>query len=178
MGKSLFKLFSSRMELPALETTTSRAEGGDADAQFSLGVKFANDGASQDYAQAAQWYLKAAGQNHALAQFNLSVMYARGQGVPRDDKQSLVWVRKSAHLGDPGAQYNLGMRQHRISMDGLAEDAGESRIEAYKWLRLAATQGYGASEASCECVALEMTRECVADANRRAAEFVAEPKED
>ena len=173
MGKPFFKLFSSRMELPALETTTSRAEGGDAHAQFSLGIKFANEGAAQDYAQAAQWYLKAAGQNHALAQFNLGVMYARGQGVPRDEHQSLIWIRKAAHLGDAGAQYNLGMRQHRISMDGVPEDAGESRIEAYKWLRLAAAQGYAASEAGCECVALQMTREGVADASRRAAAFVA-----
>jgi len=100
-------------------------------------------------------------------------MYARGQGVPRDEQQSLVWIRKAANLGDPGAQYNLGIRQHRLSIGEGAEDAGESRIEAYKWLRLAAAQGYGVSEASCECVALAMTREGVADASRRAAAFVA-----
>jgi len=172
MGNPFNKLFSNRSVIPALETTTSRAEGGDAQAQFSLGIKFAHDGAAQDFAQAAQWYLKAADQNHALAQFNLGVMYARGQGVRRDDKQSMVWIRKAAHLGDAGAQYNLGMRTHRTSMGEVEGNAGESRIEAYKWLRLAAAQGYAASEASCEFVALGMTREGVADAGRRVAAFV------
>jgi TPR repeat protein len=172
MGKPFPKLFSDRMELPALETNTARAEGGDAQAQFSLGIKFANEGAGQNYAEAAQWYLKAANQNHALAQFNLGVMYGRGQGVPRDEQRSLMWIRKAAHLGDAGAQHNLGMRHHRVSLDGVAEKAGESRIEAYKWLQLAAAQGYGPSEASCENVALQMTREGVADAGRRVAAFV------
>jgi TPR repeat protein len=83
-----------------------------------------------------------------------------------------MWIRKAAHLGDAGAQYNLGMKHHRGSMDGVPEGAGESRIEAYKWLRLSAAQGYGPSEASCECVALQMTREGVADAGRRVAAFV------
>jgi TPR repeat protein len=172
MGNSFNKLFSNRSEIPALETTATRAEGGDAQAQFSLGIKFANDGAAQDFTQAAQWYLKAADQDHALAQFNLGIMYARGQGVLRDDKQSQVWIRKAAHLGDAGAQYNLGMRQHRISMGEASSDSCESRIEAYKWLRLAAAQGYAASETGCECVALGMTREGVADADRRVAAFI------
>jgi TPR repeat protein len=172
MGKTFNRLFSNRAELPALETTTSRAEGGDAQAQFSLGIKFANGGAAQDFAQAAQWYLKAADQNHALAQFNLGIMYARGQGVQRDEKQSQVWIRKAANLGDAGAQYNLGMRQHRVSMGEAAGGSGESSIEAYKWLRLAAAQGYSGSEAGCEFVALGMTREGVADASRRVAAFV------
>ena len=175
MGKPVSKLFATRMEIPALETTTSRAEGGDAQAQFSLGLQFANDGKAQDYTQAAQWYLKAASQDHALAQFNLGVMYTRGQGVRRDDQQALVWISKAAHLGDPGAQYNLGMRQHRLSLAKAVENAGEARIEAYKWLRLAAAQGYGDSEASCGSVALQMTHEGVADASRRVAEFVAGP---
>jgi TPR repeat protein len=61
-------------------------------------------------------------------------------------------------------------------MDGLPGDASESRIEAYKWLRLAADQGYAASEAACECLALLMTLESVTDATRRAAEFVAGPE--
>src|SRR5580765_2092359 len=118
MGKTFSKLFSKRMELPALETTTSLAEGGDANAQFSLGIKFAHEGATQDYLQAAQWYLKAASQNHALAQYNLGVMHARGQGMARDEKQAMVWISKAAHLGDAGAQYHLGMKKHRGSMDG------------------------------------------------------------
>ena len=129
MGNPFNKLFTNRSEIPALETTASRAEGGDAQAQFSLGIKFAHDGAAQDFAQAAQWYLKAADQNHALAQYNLSVMYFRGQGVPRDKAASLVWIGKAAQLGDAGAQYEFGIRQHRMSLDEVPGITSDARIE-------------------------------------------------
>ena len=65
----------------------------------ALGVKFAREGAAQDYAQAAQWYLKAADQSHSLAQFNLGIMYAAGQGVPRDEAKSMGVDAKG---GGPG----------------------------------------------------------------------------
>src|SRR5882757_7889726 len=74
------------------ESAQTMAERGDAEAQFGMGLRFANAGDAPGFAQAAHWYLKAAAQNHALAQYNLSVMYFRGQGVPRDKAASLVWI--------------------------------------------------------------------------------------
>ena len=118
------------------------------------------------------WYLKAADQSHSLAQFNLAIMYAAGQGVPRDEAKSMGWMQKAADLGDAGAQYHIGMKLHRASLDGLPEAAPESRIQAYKWLQLAAAQGYRGSEAAWAFVALSMTREDVADGGRRIAAFV------
>jgi TPR repeat protein len=172
MDKLFFRRLFSRPQKPAGETTETRAGHGDAEAQFSLGVKFARDGAAQDYAQAAQWYLKAADQSHSLAQFNLGIMYGEGQGVPRDEAKSRVWMQKAADLGDAGAQYTIGMKHHRASLDGLSEAAPESRIQAYKWFRLAAAQGYRGSEAAWAFVSLAMTREDVADGGRRVAAFV------
>ena len=99
-------------------------------------------------------------------------MYAAGQGVPRDEAKSMGWMQKAADLGDAGAQYHLGMKLHRASLDGLPEAAPESRIQAYKWLQLAAAQGYRSSEAAWAFVALSMTREDVADGSRRIAAFV------
>ena len=64
------------------------------------------------------------------------------------------------------------MKHHRASLDGLPEAAPESRIQAYKWLQLAAAQGYRGSEAAWAFVALGMTREDVADGGRRIAAFV------
>jgi TPR repeat protein len=154
------------------ETTETRAGQGDAEAQFSLGVRFAREGAARDYAQAAHWYLKAADQSHPLAQFNLAVMYGAGQGVPRDEANSRLWLQRAANLGDAGAQFNLGMKLHRASLEGLPALAPESRIQAYKWLRLAAAQGYRGSEAASVFVVLGMTREDVVDASRRVAAFV------
>jgi uncharacterized protein len=172
MDKPFFRRWFSRPEKPAVETTETRASHGDAEAQFSLGVRFAREGAAQDYAQAAHWYLKAADQSHSLAQFNLGIMYASGQGMPRDEVKSMVWMQKAADAGDAGAQYNIGLRHHRASLDGLPEAAPESRILAYKWLQLAAAQGYRGSAAAWAFVAMKMTREDVADGGRRIAAFV------
>ncbi len=175
MDTPFFRRMFSRSEKPAAETpetTETRAGHGDAEAQFSLGLRFAGEGAAQDYAQAAVWYQKAADQSHPLAQFNLGIMYAAGQGMPRDEVKSMGWMQSAADLGDAGAQHHLGMKLHRASFEGLPENASESRILAYKWLQLAAAQGYRSSEAAWAFVALNMTREDVADGGRRIAAFV------
>jgi TPR repeat protein len=174
MDKPWFRNLFSRSPSSGLETTQTQADRGDAEAQFRLGLRFAtSQGATQDYAQAAVWYLKAADQSHALAQFNLGVMYACGQGVAKDDAKAEIWIRRAAQQGDAGAQHNLGIRQHRASLDALPTAALESRLEAYKWLHLAATQGYKGSASAFECVALSMSREEVADGKHRAAAFAA-----
>ena len=156
------------------------AERGVAEAQFSLGLSYANGkvkvkgavkGAVPDYAQAEHWYLKAAGQNHALAHFNLGMMHANGQGVPRDLAKSLVWIRSAADLGDPAAQYNLGLTHQRAIRDGLPENSADSRVDAYKWFRLAADQGYKGAEVACDLMNLGMTREDVLEGRRRVATF-------
>ena len=166
------KLFGRPVE-SATETAEVNADHEDAEVQFGLGLKFANDTSpAQDYAQAAHWYRKAADQSHALAQFNLGVMYARGQGVDRNDATAAMWLGKAAHQGDAGAQYHLGMRHHRASIGGQPRDAVESRVEAFKWLHLAAAQGYKDSVAAWEFVTLGMTRAEVTDGNHRTAAFV------
>ena len=44
--------------------------------------------------------LKAAEQGFAEAQFFLGNMYYEGQGVPKDDKQAVYWLKKSAEQGN------------------------------------------------------------------------------
>jgi TPR repeat protein len=171
MDETLSESSSEDAESRASETITVRAERGNADAQFNLALKFAA-GTEENFAQAANWYLKAAAQNHALAQYNLGVMYSHAQGMPRDELQSAKWMCKAAHLGDAGAQYAVGMSRQRLSLEQEPETACESRIEAYKWLHLAARQGYMNSEAGCNSVAMGMTREGVTEGNGRAAAFV------
>jgi TPR repeat protein len=164
--------FGSAAPTPIQETTETLAQGGSAEAQFSLGVKYANGaGTAQDYAQAEVWYLKAAGQNHALAHLNLGVMYASGQGQPADAAKSLVWIQKAAELGDASAQFRLGELNHRDVRSGVSPVGGQSRIDAYKWYRLAANQGYRGAEVACETVNLDMSREEVTEATRRVADF-------
>jgi len=158
----------------ALAAVQAKADGGDADAQFSLGLRYGNAvGEARDFAQAVRWYRKAADQDCVLAQYNLGVMFARGQGVPQDDASSAGWIRKAAEGGDAGGQYDLGVLCHRASVNPLRPGTMESRIEAYKWLHLAAAQGYKDSAAAWERLTITMTRTEVVEGNRRAAAFVA-----
>ncbi len=146
----------------------------DAEVQFGLGLQCASGtGAALDYAQAADWYRKAADQNHPLAQFNLGTMYAQGQGMAKDDAQSLVWFGRAANLGDAGGQYNMGRSCQRASMDGRPADAPEARIEAYKWFQLAAAQGYKNADGAYATLTFKMTRADVAEAVQRVASFSA-----
>ena len=66
----------------------------------------------------------------------------------------------------------LGMNHNRLSLDQLPAAAIESRIEAFKWLQLAAAQGYGDATAGCDMVAMGMTIGSVKEARRRAEAFV------
>jgi TPR repeat protein len=174
MDKSSFLRFFERSRSARPESTRVRAESGDAEAQFSLGFSFANQGSvAPDYAQAAHWYLKAADQNHALAQFNLGIMFSVGQGVTRDENQSDVWMRRAAQGGDAGAQHNLGSRCRRACFDEGAGNLRETRLEAYKWFSLAALQGYRGSDAAVARLTLDMSREEVTEGIHRATEFAA-----
>jgi TPR repeat protein len=122
MDKLFFRRWFSRPEKPAGETTATteaKAGRGDAEAQFSLGLRLSQEGGAQDYAQAARWYEKAADQSHSLAQFNLGIMYAAGQGVACDEAKSMRWMQEAADLGDAGAQFHIGMKHYRASLKEL-----------------------------------------------------------
>jgi TPR repeat protein len=170
----------SNMEKSAQQEIASLipdAPSGDAEIQFDRGLRFASGtGAAQDFAQAAECYRKAAEQSHSLAQFNLGVMYAEGQGVTADAAESLVWFGRSAQLGDAGAQSRLGDNFYHASLRQPPSVAVESRIEAYKWYRLAAAQGYKESEASSGALSMKMTWADVAAGNTRVAAFVIGPQ--
>ena len=166
------KLFGGPAKVPP-ENTQTRADHGDPEAQFSLASNYADrEGTTPDDALAVHWFLKAANQNHALAQLNLGIMFAEGRGIARDKAQGLFWIGKAATQGNPAAQHDLGLRCRHASFGKLPNDAMESKLEAYKWLRLAASQGHRGSEAAFETVALIMTREEVIQANQRTAEFL------
>jgi hypothetical protein len=80
-------------------TLQSRAQAGDARAQFAFGLTYEySDGVPHDYAQAAQWYRKAAEQGLAAAQFQLGVLYESGKGVPQDYIQARVMQTRNSPL--------------------------------------------------------------------------------
>lgn len=58
----------------------------------------------QDSNEAVKWYLKAAEQGHADAQFYLGVAYDNGWGVRQDYSEAVKWYRKAAEQGLAQAQ--------------------------------------------------------------------------
>ncbi|HUR44872.1 MAG TPA: tetratricopeptide repeat protein [Candidatus Saccharimonadales bacterium] len=168
----LSRLFPRNARNLAYRAALLRAEGGDAEAQFGLGLRFSVDGDSQDLPKAAEWYRKAAGQNHHLAQFNLGIMLSRGHGIEKDDSAALVWMQRAAASGDAGAQFNLGNRCQRESMVGSGPASAEFRIEAYKWFSLSAAQGYKDSATFFERASYGMSRDEVTEGIQRASAFV------
>jgi len=56
-------------------------------------------GVAIDYAQAMQWYQKAAEQGSAEAQYNLAAMFMDGRGVMRDRQKACILLRASAEQG-------------------------------------------------------------------------------
>ena len=120
-----------------LEETLRQAEQGDAEAQFSLGVMYANGrSVPQDYQEAMKWFRMAAGQGEAIAQTYLGTMYFAGQGVSQDYQEAESWWRKAAEQGNADAQTFLGA----MYADGLGVPQDDQ--EAVSWYRMAAEQGF------------------------------------
>ena len=169
---SMFNTFA-HSPAPVFEATRDAALEGDAEAQFGLGVHFATDGAQQNFTEAIGWYHMAADQNHYLAQFNLSQMYALGHGIPKSDAMARMWLRRAADGGDAGAQYELAQRCARTGLHGAECDGEESRVEAYKWFTLAGAQVYRDALLQSDAAAMRMSREEMIESQRRVAAFVA-----
>ena len=69
---------------PAAEERRRRAEQGDADAQFELGVHhILGEGVQKNPTLGVQWLRKAAEQGHAAAQYSLGRCYAAGKASRR-----------------------------------------------------------------------------------------------
>ena len=84
------------------------AEAGNADAQFTLGIRYqVGDGVERDRKVAAEWFQKAANQDHARAQYELSECYKMGWGVPQSRELERKWLRESAKNGDKDAKRRL-----------------------------------------------------------------------
>lgn len=111
---------------------------GDADAQFNLGQAYKlGRGVTADLAQAADWFGRAAQQNHLQAADNLGlVLYDMG-----NKGDAIPWLTQSADRGEPRAQFVMGaelFNGERISRDlsrayalmKRASDAGLQRASA------------------------------------------------
>jgi TPR repeat protein len=120
------KLFNSAAIAVGIFLTASSAT---ADYQTGMGAYRVRD---------FKWALKEfkADQKNRESQFNLGVMYFKGEGVTADRLEGIEWFRKAAAQGHPNAQYLLG-----TMYDG-GKDVALDRAAAAKWYRKAADQGH------------------------------------
>ncbi|MCL2470051.1 MAG: sel1 repeat family protein [Alphaproteobacteria bacterium] len=65
------------------------------------------DDTPQDYRMARKWYLRAAKKKDPEAHYYLGVMYAKSQGVEKNDTKAVTWLNRAAWRGDFLAQCYL-----------------------------------------------------------------------
>ncbi len=144
------------------------AEQGNPEGLTGLGQLYeAGQGVSKDMDEAIKCYRKAAEQGYPLAQYTMGFLYEAGRGVPKDHVEAAKWFRKAADQGEPLSQYDLGQRYEL----GIGVQA--DRAEALKWFTLAAAQGQADALQRRDQLRKEMSRDDIAEAERRLAAFSA-----
>ncbi|WP_196800515.1 tetratricopeptide repeat protein [Thioalkalivibrio sp. AKL10] len=152
----------------AYEEFRPLAEQGDKVAQERLGWLYDNGlGISQDHAEAAKWYRRAGEQGNWDAQSKLGLLYYQGRGVPQDYTEAAKWSRKAAEQGSAAAQYMLAV------LYGLGQGVLQDQVRAHMWANIATVNG-GPNSPELRDIrdkfAREMTRDQIAEAQRRARE--------
>jgi TPR repeat protein len=93
-------------------------------------------GTPQDYAQAAQWYLKAADQAYAEAQENLALLYAKGLGTRPDLVQAHKWYALAAlnYRPEEAKQRALAKKRYEaLEAKMTAKQIADARAAAAAW---------------------------------------------
>jgi TPR repeat protein len=88
-----------------------------------------------DFAGAFQWCQRAADANLAWAQYNLGLMYQKGEGVAQSEAEAAHWYRLAASQGFLDAQQRLADLYY------LGHGMPRNYMQAALWYRRAAEQG-------------------------------------
>lgn len=98
----LFSFISAIMTFGAnISELKNKAEQGNAEAQYSLGVCYrCGDGVEKNVEEAVKWYRKSAEQGYARAQHNLGICYYNGDGVIQNNVKALAWASAAYANGD------------------------------------------------------------------------------
>jgi len=121
-----------RGDRDAIATMVRQASEGDSNAQYYLGVMYANgQGVPQSDIEAVNWFRKSAEQGNPDGENSLGNMYAVGQGVPQDDAEAIRWYIRAAGLNYTVAEISLG------NMYAAGRGVPQNTAEALKWYRKA-----------------------------------------
>jgi len=106
------------------------ADKGHSSAQFELGQMFAQGlGVTQQFEEAAHWYLLAAAQGHRQAQFHLGFLYSHGQGVEQSYVKAYQWYCISERCGYALAKKNIVFIGKKLSLG--EQEMAQWRAESF-----------------------------------------------
>lgn len=108
------------------------AEQGHVYAQANLSFRL---NSAKDFAGAFEWCQRAADGNLAWAQYNLGLMYIKGEGVNRSEAEAAHWYRLAAGQGFVDAQQRLADLYY------VGQGMSRNYTQAAVWYRRAAEQG-------------------------------------
>lgn len=89
-----------------------KAEEGDKDAQYSMGLLYGKQ--AENASRAFSWFKKAALQGDAGAQYELGKCFSKGLGCEPSREQSLYWYEQAAANGDTSAQSFLAEKYMKL----------------------------------------------------------------
>ena len=108
------------------------AEQGHAYAQANLSFREYSSG---NFAEAFAWCQRAADSNLAWAQYNLGLMYRKGEGVAQSDAEAAHWYRLAANQDFSDAQQKLADLYY------VGRGVPRNYAQAAAWYRKAAERG-------------------------------------
>jgi uncharacterized protein len=89
------------------------------------------------------WRFRAAARGATAAQYLMGAAYRTGDGVPKDEENSLAWYRRAAAKGHPSAFYDLALHYRSESTNRL------SRLLAESYMLQAAQAGHREAQLQC-----------------------------
>ena len=111
-----------------------RAEQGDAEAQYYLGVSYDfGVGVPQDGVESVAWYLKAAEQGHAEAPGDLGWMYAIGLVVTQDNVEGHMWLTIAASRSTGEERERAVTLRDDLATRMTPADLSEAQRRAMEW---------------------------------------------
>ncbi len=122
-------------------------------------------GAPQGMNSQVQSLNRAAEQGDALAQYRLAVRYREGNGVTKNDSESVRWLKEAARQGNSDAQFDLGTAY--LTGRGVEKDP----VSAYACYALSGANGNGASDEAMKSLAPTLSSEQVAQVRSTVAEM-------
>jgi uncharacterized protein len=122
-------------QLTDMDAVRSKAEAGDASAEYELGRSMlSRRPTDSEFASAIPWFRRSAEQGYAPAEYMYGGIFREGRW--NDPQQLVYWWTKAAEQGDVHAQLWLGAfyEQGRYGFE-------RDYFKAFKWLSMAAKQG-------------------------------------